>query len=368
MAEITTAQREYFARPADERFDSLDALVKNAQADKEASAERAYNLKDLRAIVTESALHGEQLRIASPRGIGRFTHFSFGQACRALKIPASYMRSIPAELAARCLNHGIDNSTVGEGANLLVRNGDTLMPVIRAWTSTTYGRAWDADIYGTIQKTFAHSEWKLPLNWDRKPDGAYRGDRDSLLLLVNGGSILEDKTLSQAGQDGTLFKGLLVRNSEVGNSSVFIDRILYRWVCGNMCLYSAVVDRRFRRRHVGSFVVRDVIRAISDTAVAWTAADNGRDQAIIDAITTHQLAHTKEGVIDELQKIGLSKRMATTAYEVCEEHEPASPYSTWGIVQGLTRLSQESGWQDQRVALDLQASRLANRAHLATAA
>ena len=92
------------------------------------------------------------------------------------------------------------------------------------------------------------------------------------------------------------------------------------------------------------------------------------EQAIIDAITTHQLAGTKAGVIDELQKIGLTKRVATDAYERCEQPEPIRPFTSWGIVQGLTRLSQDSGFQDKRVALDLLAAKVANRAYVAQAA
>ena len=162
-----------------------------------------------------------------------------------------------------------------------------------------------------------------------------------------------------------MYKGLLVRNSETGRSSVFIDRILFRFVCGNLCLWGAVYDNRFRRRHVGTNVVRDVVREITRTAEQWTSQSDGKEQAIIDAITTHQLAGTKAGVIDELQKIGLTKRVATDAYERCEQTEPISPFTSWGIVQGLTRLSQDSGFQDQRVELDLLAAKVANRAYVA---
>ena len=359
---ISTAQREYYKRPKDERFQSLEALVENAQEDKDNSAERNYNIRDLKAIVTESPDGGENLRVSSPTGVARFTHYSFGQTCRALKMPANYLRTLPVGLAADCMNFGIDASPVGTTANILVR-GSSFIPTIRAWTSETYGRAWDADLYGTVKETFKHdSAWKLPLNWDNVPDGAYRGDRDSSLLLINGGSIVEDKSLTSAGKDGRIFRGVLIRNSEVGQSSVFIDRIMYRYVCGNMQLWGAIYDKRFRRRHVGTNVVRDVIREITTTAQEWTTSDIGQEQRIIDAITSHQLAFTKEGVIDELQKIGFTKKVATDAYERCEQTEPISPFTTWGIVQGLTRLSQDSGYQDQRVALDLQAAKLANRA------
>ena len=88
---ISTAQREYFKRPKDERFQSLEALVETAQEDKDNSAERCYNIRDLKAIITESPDGGENLRVSSPTGVARFTHYSFGQTCRALKMPANYL-------------------------------------------------------------------------------------------------------------------------------------------------------------------------------------------------------------------------------------------------------------------------------------
>jgi hypothetical protein len=42
---------------------------------------------------------------------------------------------------------------------------------------------------------------------------------------------------------------------------------------------------------------------------------------------------------------------------LAEEHE-SNPRSIWGYVQGLTRLSQRTPWQDGRYALDRAASRL----------
>ena len=44
------------------------------------------------------------------------------------------------------------------------------------------------------------------------------------------------------------------------------------------------------------------------------------------------------------------------------EHE-TNPRSIWGFVQGLTRLSQRTPWQDGRFALDRAASRLLTTVH-----
>ena len=47
---IATAKREYYSRPADERFATFQGMIDAARKDREQSAERVYNLRDLHAI------------------------------------------------------------------------------------------------------------------------------------------------------------------------------------------------------------------------------------------------------------------------------------------------------------------------------
>lgn len=386
MLNSQAASREYASRPADERYPSLDALVRAATNEKNLSAERTYNLKDLHVVVAgdlgdpadalsradriEREQARQTLRLQSPKGEGKFTHWSFGQLCRTLGAPAGYLRELPPTIAADALNFGLQDSEAGTAANLLVKapNGDP-EPTIRACTSDSYGRLWDAELYGSVinQITRHDDRWQLPPTWSGEAAGAYRGDRDSFLVLVNGGSIVTDPSLrSSAPQpvmgpggvtlgtssDGSMYRGLLIRNSEVGAASVTIESILFRFICGNHMLWGAVADQTFKRRHFGSHVLRDTVREIARIAYQWTSASTQRDDAIIRALIDHEVAHTKEAVIDELRAIGATREQATAAYERCEQTESASPRSFWGAVQGLTRVSQDAGYQDERYQLD----------------
>ena len=65
---------------------------------------------------------------------------------------------------------------------------------------------------------------------------------------------------------------------------------------------------------------------------------------------------------DVKQFLELSQKHAAEAYELAEVHE-TNPRSIWGYVQGLTRLSQRTPWQDGRFALDRAASRLLTTVH-----
>jgi ribosomal protein S18 acetylase RimI-like enzyme len=361
VSTITTAAREYASRPKDESFPSVEALVANAQYDKGLSMERAYNLKDLKVVpMLVGGLRSEAtLRLESPKGQAKFTHWSFGQTCRMLGAPAAYLRDLPPAIAADCLNFGLQDSAAGTTANLLVKaNGGE--PIVRACTSDSYGRCWDADLYGSVAQQLMRNDdsWQLPPVWGGGVAGAYRGDRDSFLIVTNGGSIVNDPS---AGQDGTMYRGVLIRNSEVGASSVVIETILYRYICGNHMLWGAAIDTRFRRRHVGSHVTRDVVREIGRIAITYAKSSVERDNAVIQALVSREIAHTKEGVIDELKKMGATKEQATAAYERCEQTEKVSPRSFWGAVQGLTRISQDSGYQDGRYELDQLAAKVLAR-------
>jgi hypothetical protein len=63
-----------------------------------------------------------------------------------------------------------------------------------------------------------------------------------------------------------------------------------------------------------------------------------------------------------VQRLDLSQKQAAEAYTLAEAHE-TNPRSVWGYVQGLTRLSQDTPWQDGRYVLDRAASRLLTTVH-----
>jgi hypothetical protein len=72
---------------------------------------------------------------------------------------------------------------------------------------------------------------------------------------------------------------------------------------------------------------------------------------------------TREEVLDTVTtRLELSRNQATDAYGLAEQFE-TNPRSIWGYVQGLTRLSQRTPWQDHRFALDRAASRLLTTVH-----
>lgn len=366
MSTIKTAFNEYARRPADERFPDLASLVTAAQHDKNLSRERNYPIDTLSV---RPADNGQTVELVNGQGqSGRFTHWSFGQLARLVGAPAGYLRDdLSPALAADCLNYGLRKAG-NAPAQILVRaaNGKP-QPTIRAITTQAYSRLWDCDLYRPVldQLQRQDARWQLPPTWSGEPAGAYRGDRDSFLILTNGGSIVTDPSLMRgdSSDDGAraMYRGLLIRNSEVGAASIVIEQILFRYICGNHMLWGAVIDRSFRRRHVGRDLSRDTMREIGRIAYAWANHSAERDQAIVRGLIATEIAPDRDKVIAQLRAWGATEDQATGAYDACEQAEAVSPRSFWGIGQGLTRVSQTSGYQDARYVIDRLAGQILAR-------
>jgi hypothetical protein len=118
-----------------------------------------------------------------------------------------------------------------------------------------------------------------------------------------------------------------------------------------------------RRSHTLEFrSARDPRQRAAQVRTALDA-DTASERAVLLRSTTQELGPTREAVIDAaVQRLDVSQKQAGEAYAVAEAYE-ANPRSVWGYVQGLTRLSQRTPWQDGRFVLDRAASRLLTTVH-----
>jgi hypothetical protein len=174
------------------------------------------------------------------------------------------------------------------------------------------------------------------------------------LFLVDGNRNLDDPTdRSHAG----MFRGFILRNSDVGAAALTLDLFLFRECCANHLIWGFTHVAGFRRRHVGASIHEawtDSLRSVRDAL----DANLDDDRATLLRATTQELGPTREDVLDAVTtRLDLSRKQAAEAYTLAEIHE-SNPRSVWGYVQGLTRLSQGTSWQDARFGLDQAASRL----------
>ena len=93
------------------------------------------------------------------------------------------------------------------------------------------------------------------------------------LFLVDGNLALDDPT---DRTDAGLFRGFIVRNSDVGAAALTLDMFLFRAVCGNHIIWGFQHVVGFRRRHVGASIQE-----------AWTASLDSV-QTALDADPAHE--------------------------------------------------------------------------------
>jgi hypothetical protein len=355
-----TAHREWASRPPDERFASVHALFEAARARRQRIEERTIDTGEFR---TEAVDDDLALRETSGR-TAALTHWSFGQLATIASAPPNYLRSLPATIASDAINFGLQR-VQREQHQLFIE--DTAPWTVHAMTSPRYARVHHDELASRVLDLMAlHPAWHLPLGYkdgefgaERVPSGAYLGDRDMFLFLVDGNRVLDDPTdRSHAG----LFRGFILRNSDVGAAALTLDLFLFRMVCGNHIIWGFQHVAGFRRRHVGASIQDEWTASLDDVRRSLDA-DTTAERTVILRSTTQELGPTREAVLDAVvQRHDLSQKHAAEAYILAEQYE-MNPRSIWGYVQGLTRLSQRTPWQDGRFALDRAASRLLTTVH-----
>lgn len=363
MADLMAASHQWATRPADERFETLDALYKHC-ADAYAAAQTA----NVVVKETTAEVEGNDIVLATTAGKMRFNNWSFNQMSTRLGAPGSYLSTLPAELAVQNLNYNITQS---DGViSQLYFDSKTL--TARAFTSPTYARVPNYEVVKRIQE--------LPGNWvvpparpamegqpgtriateeDCKcstlikpgdtiaPAGLYGSDRDMFVFMVDPGNRIDD------GTEEGLSRGFFIRNSEVGDRSLSIVKFRYRYTCGNHIVWGAEQVEKVKHKHYGN--INDRYFASMALLKAYAEESAEKDIAMIKSAKAKELGASRDEVVDFVfGKKWLGRKMAESAFTAAEEHSDVdgSPRSLWGFSQGITRISQKSPYANERAELD----------------
>ena len=244
--EIMTASKQWATRPSDERYASLEAM--HAAALKSRRESREKNVSASRLLVVPQ---GDQLYLRGPEGgQALMAYRAFHQLSSRVGAPAAYLRGLPTELAAQCLQQGIRERGTDLGdLSLLFRvpgksegsQSDGLL--LRALTSDSYTRIWNSDVIERLMDL--GDDWTTPPARGDRPSGLYLGDRDMFAFMVNDARRIVD------GSPEGLARGFFVANSEVGEAAFDLTSFLYRYICGNHIIWGAEKVSRVWVRHVG---------------------------------------------------------------------------------------------------------------------
>lgn len=357
MTTLMQANRQWSTRPADQRFTSLTELDAYVQAIKSASHAKSLSSRGIQCAPVEG--DNKALMCVGPNGgaVG-ITHWSFGQLAQRAAAPSGYLRSLPAPMAADCINYGLATRDIEDLGILLYKNGGPAE--LRAVTGPNYGRIWNATITRSLVDRFGDGltgDFRVPgefgkaVTVTKDNTTLYASDRDMFVFLADEQHRIEIPN-RRDGQAGSMARGFFVWNSEVGSATLGISTFLFDYVCCNRIVWGAQDYKEVRIRHTSGAPDRwleEVVPAIESYA-------NSSSASVVAAITDAR-AQRIENVDDFLAKrFTRSQVSAIKAAHLSEEQRPIE--TLWDATTGITAYARGIQYQDQRVALEREAGKI----------
>lgn len=354
--ELMKASRQWASRPDDERFTSLVAMRDHFVTLRDNS--RAVMVPGKALTVVPDEKDHQALSVRSPNGHDFApTNWAFGQLASRVGAPASYLRTLPAAIAADNLNYGLQFNRDIEDVNVLVERSGTL----RAMTGPKYGRVWNSDVVGALTRQFGDGvtgDWRVPGEFGRAVQVTkanttlYAGDRDMFVFLADETNRIEVPR-RRNGEAGSMARGFFVWNSEVGASTFGLGTFLFDYVCCNRIVWGAENYQEVRIRHTSGAPDRWLGEVLPALETYRQASDKGITQAITDARND-----TLNQKVSEFLANRFGPRVAVKLNAI-HELEEARPIETrWDAVVAATALARGIPHQNDRVELERQAGDL----------
>lgn len=368
---IGRVSSEWFSRPADERFLSIDALYQAVRT--RADQSRSYTVESRAVRIEADRQNAERLRVMADDATLLPTHWSFGQLCTLAGAPAGYLRNLPSSLAGINLQWGLQRNRSELVKILETENGAA---ELRAVTGPDYGRIFDHELVEAVRRIAGNgvgdTRWKVPgvLDWQsmtynpfvdatKETTTLYASDRDVFLFLVDDTHPIEAGKLPDGSPD-LYFRGFYCWNSEVGSKTLGIASFYLRAVCQNRNLWGV--------EHFQEITIRHSKYAASRFAYeAAPALERFADSSPQPFIMGVKAAREKIVATDDdergtfLKGLGFGKQDAGRVVDLVLKEEGHPPESIFDFVQGITALARGREHQDSRLELEVKARRVMER-------
>ncbi len=367
---ISRVSSEWFSRPDDERYLSLSDLHCAVNARTERARVRTVGAAEIRVEATRDNAERLSLVVPGEREPLAPTHWSYGQLCSLVGAPASYMRQLPAPLAAINLQHGLLNHNAEMVKTLEMDDGRL---ELRAVTGPEYGRIWDRDLIAAIMNIAGNGTgdtiWKVPglLDWSamthnpfvdiaKDTTTLYASDRDVFVFLCDDTHPIEAGRLAN-GEPDLYFRGFYAWNSEVGSKTLGIASFYLRAVCANRNLWGTENFEEITIRH-SKFASQRFAHEAAPALTNFAKSSPGPFVAGIRAARERIVARNEDDRLEFLRKRGFSKAETGKIIETVLSEEGRPPESIFDFVQGITALARGKSHQDTRLELEGKAKRL----------
>ncbi|MBB3646709.1 hypothetical protein FHX14_002906 [Rhizobium sp. BK619] len=367
---IGRVSSEWFSRPDDERFLSLIDLYETVRSRADCAHARTIESAAIRVEATRDNAERLELLVPGQRQPIAPTHWSYGQLCSLVGAPATYMRQLPAPLAAINLQHGLLNHRAELLKTLEMDDGRL---ELRAVTGPEYGRIWDHELVSSVMKIAGNGTgdtmWKVPgvLDWatmthnpfvdiTKDTTTLYASDRDVFLFLVDDTHPIEAGRLPN-GEPDLYFRGFYAWNSEVGSKTLGIASFYLRAVCANRNLWGTENFQEITIRH-SKFAAQRFAHEATPALTSFANSSPAPFVAGIRAARERIVARKDEDRESFLRRRGFSKGETGKVIEMVLSEEGRPPESIFDFVQGITALARTKTNQDTRLELEGKAKKL----------
>ena len=370
---IGRVSSEWFSRPADERYLCLSEVHAAVRGRAERSRTRTVETAAIR--VEANRDDAERLALILPGEEGPLvpTHWSFGQLTTMVGAPSTYLRQLPAPLAAINLQYGLTSHRAELIKTLEVEEGRV---ELRAVTGPDYGRIYDHELVAAVRRIAGNgtgdTRWKVPgvLDWStgiynprvditKSTTTLYASDRDVFLFLVDDLNPIEAGKLPDGSPD-LYFRGFYCWNSEVGAKTLGIASFYLRAVCQNRNLWGVEDFEEITIRH-SKYAAS---RFAHEAAPALTRFANSSPMPFVNSIKAAReriVARTDDERTEFLRKRGFGKSDTAKVIETVLAEEGRKPESVFDFVQGITAVARDKHHQDARLDLEARAKKLLDR-------
>jgi hypothetical protein len=371
----------WWNRPADERFLSLDDMLAYKRQDAQNMTSRIVNTHKMQIVgqfdennPSRGDILVEYTDENGDEHINTPSNWSFGQLAQLAGAPAGYLKDLPAPIAADALQWGLRynrNRELVKAYGHRSEGGN-----LRAATGSEYGRIYDYEILDAVKKFADPDRWKVPGMMTGTEHGRaiydpfvpvtldtttlFASDRDIFVFLVDDTHPLEIGKLPNGDPD-LVFRGFYAWNSETGSKTAGIAAMYLRGVCMNRNLWGVENFQEIKIRHTKFAPDRFAYEA----APALQSFAHGATANFLDGVKAAQdakIASDDESALDFLAKrAGLSQRMAKAAAARHLEEEQKPVRTIWDAAQAITAIARDNPHQDSRIDLERKAGALLDK-------
>lgn len=362
----SSANEQWRMRPADQRYTSLTDLQAATQHVMDHSNSRVVASKALVADVKDN-----QLVVRGPSGNAAIpTHWAFGQLAQRAGAPAGYLRDLPNELAADCINYGLHFTRPVEDIGvLLYQNGGPAE--IHAITGPNYGRVWNARVAQALVEAFGDGRtgtWRVPGEFadrsvaiTRENTTLYASDRDMWAFLAD-----ESKAVPihdrRDGMDGVLSTGIVVGNSDVGAGKLWVAYFAYDYVCCNRMIWGMQDLEEFSIRHTASAphrFMREVVPMLQEVARSTMTLSEARIVAAQNARIEDFDKFMASRKFNRSQISGMKAAYKTDEGQpLPQDSDGITSTSVWSAVVAATAYARTLQYQDARIDIERVAGKM----------